>query len=87
MPSLEDTLMHQNITYAELASQLTDLGYALHSSNTNGRPQNVFTHRRYKSATIVLPRIDPEESVLPIHLAAVNSILEAHGLTNTVSGR
>ena len=75
--------MKNGITYGKLFGRLKKTGYLEKRVEFEGTKQMVFTHPRHESAIILLPDNPREDPVLPIHLSAVRTILESHGVISS----
>jgi hypothetical protein len=72
--------MKKALTYGDLFDQLKDLGFTLKKVEYEGLPQLAFTHSRDETALILLPEKARKEPVWPLHLAAVRTVLQSHGI-------
>jgi hypothetical protein len=68
-----------NVTYARLDEALRALGFSFRAVEEGNR---VYHHE--SGALVVFPDLPAEKSVLPRHLLAVKSILNAYGIVDTV---
>jgi hypothetical protein len=66
------------VTYGRLDKVLHSLGFSARTTKDQAR---VYQHTE-TGALIVLPVFPPEDKVLPRHLLAVRSILDAYGIAD-----
>jgi predicted RNA binding protein YcfA (HicA-like mRNA interferase family) len=66
------------VTYSRLEEVLRSLGFALRAVEEKNK---VYRHEA-TGALVVIPEFRPGESVLPRHLLAVRSILQAYGIAD-----
>ena len=66
------------VTYSRLEEVLRSLGFSLRAVEEKNK---VYCHEG-TGALIVLPELPPEEPVLPRHLLAVRSILQAYAIAD-----
>jgi hypothetical protein len=67
-------------TYGRMEEVLQALGFTLRGVEEKNK---VFAHEA-TGALVVYPEFPPEKSVLPRHLLAVKSILQAYGIADPV---
>ena len=67
-----------NVTYNQLEEALRSLGFALRAVKEKNK---VYNHEG-TGALIVIPEFPPGDPVLPRHLLAVRSILQAYGIAD-----
>jgi hypothetical protein len=66
------------MTYGRMEEVLRALGFSLRGVEENNK---VFVHER-TGAVVVFPVFPPHDPVLPRHLLAVKSILQAYGIAD-----
>ena len=66
------------VTYSRLEEVLRSLGFSLRAVEE----KNKVYHHQGTGALVVIPEVPPGESVLPRHLLAVRSILQAYGIAD-----
>jgi hypothetical protein len=66
------------VTYCRLEEVLRSLGFSLRAVED----KNKVYHHEGTGALVVFPEFPPDDPVLPRHLVAVRSILEAYGIAD-----
>ena len=69
-----------NVTYGQLDHVLRSLGFSCQLI-TDVPPARVYEHKK-SSASIILPAFPEENEVLDYHLAAVQTMLDVHGIAD-----
>jgi hypothetical protein len=67
-----------DVTYSRLEEVLCSLGFSLRVVEEKNK---VYRHEE-TGALVVLPELPPKDPVLPRHLVAVRSILQAYGIAD-----
>jgi hypothetical protein len=66
------------VTYSQLEEVLRSLGFSLRAVKEN----NKVYHHEATGALVVFPEFPPNDPVLPRHLLAARSILQAYGIAD-----
>ena len=66
------------VTYSRLEEVLRSLGFSLRAV----KEKNKVYHHEGTGALVVFPEFPPDDPVLPCHLLAARSILQAYGIAD-----